>query len=89
VSNPHTDPSRKDFVYLLLVLAAIAALLFSIFSFLATAEMGEALALILFLVVGGLIIVGYMVGLMVLCFAAVRPFAKYIDKTSKQDPRSA
>jgi type IV secretory pathway VirB6-like protein len=83
VSNPHTDPSKKDLVYLLLVLAAVAGLLFTIFSFLATADVGETVALILFPVVGGLVIAGYMVGLMVLCFAAILPLAKRIDKPSK------
>ena len=86
MSNPHTDHSKKDLVYLLLVLAAVAGLLFTIFSFLATAEVGETVALILFLVVGGLVIAGYMVGLMVLCFVAILPLAKRIDKPSKQHP---
>ena len=86
MSNPHTDHSKKDLVYLLLVLAAVAGLLFTIFSFLATAEVGETVALILFLVVGGLVIAGYMVGLMVLCFAAILRLAKCIDKPSKQHP---
>ncbi len=71
VSNFHAVPSKKDFGYLLLVLAAIAGLLVAIFSFLATAQFGEMLGLVLFLAVGGLLLAGYGVGLMFLGLAIV------------------
>ena len=85
VSNPLKGGSAKGFVYLLLVLAVVAGSLFTIFSFLATAQVGEAVALVLFLAVAGLLIVGYMVGLMVLGLAMV-PAAMLVGK--RRDRRS-
>jgi hypothetical protein len=55
-------------VYLLLILVVIAGSLAAIFTFLATAQFGETLGFALFLAVSGLLIAGYMVGLMVLGF---------------------
>ena len=83
MSNLQLDSPGNDFVYVLFVLAAIAGSLFAIFSFLATAQVGETLALVLFLVVGGLLIAAYMVGLMVLGLAIV-PLAKSVSRLRDQ-----
>jgi hypothetical protein len=56
---------------------AIAGSLFAIFSFLSTAQFGEAVGLVLFLSVAVLLIAGYMVGLIVLGLAIV-PVAKFV-----------
>ena len=77
MSNPRADVPEKGLVYLLLVLAVIAGALVSIFSFLATAQFGEILGIVLFLTVAALLIAGYMVGLMVLGLAIV-PLAKLV-----------
>jgi uncharacterized membrane protein YhaH (DUF805 family) len=80
----HRRLSRKGFVYLLLVLTVIAVLLFMVFTFLATAEVGEVLALISFLAVAGLLIEGYMVGTMVLGLVAIVLLMKYVGGSSEQ-----
>ena len=85
VSNPDTGPGVKGFAYLLLVLAAVAGSLFTIFSFIATTQVGEELALVLFLAVAGLLIVGYMLGLMALGLA-IMPVAKLVG--GRRDRRS-
>jgi hypothetical protein len=71
-------------VYLPLVLVAIAVSLFTIFSLLVTAAVSESLALVLFLIVAGLLIAGYMVGLMVLAFLAIVTISKRGGKPSKE-----
>lgn len=78
--NLNTEVSGKDFAYvLLLALGVIAALSVAIFSFVATVQLGEALAVVLFLAVGGLLIAGYMVGLIVLGLAIV-PLVQYVRR---------
>jgi uncharacterized membrane protein YhaH (DUF805 family) len=80
VPNLNTEVSGKDFAYvLLLALGVIAALSVAIFSFVATVQLGEALAVVLFLAVGGLLIAGYMVGLIVLGLAIV-PLVQYVRR---------
>jgi len=66
----------REFVYLVVILACIAGSLFLIFSFLATAEFGEALGASLFLVVTGLLIGGYLVGLMVVALLGIALLTK-------------
>ena len=77
MSTFHPNSSGKEVVYILLVLAAIAGSLVTIFYFLSIAEVSEMLALVLFLAVAGLLIVGYMVAIMVLGLAIV-PVAKLV-----------
>jgi hypothetical protein len=55
-----------------------------VFTFLATAEVGEVLALISFLAVAGLLIEGYMVGTMVLGLVAIVLLMKYVGGSSEQ-----
>ena len=83
MSNSRNDPSRRDFICILILLGAIAGSLVEIFSFIATAEISEALGVVLFLVVGGLVVAGYMTGLMVLGLALV-PLAKRVSKPRDQ-----
>ena len=64
-------------------MAAIAGALVAAFSYLATIEISEALAFVLFLVIGALLIAGYMIGLMVLGLALV-PLAKHVSKRRDQ-----
>jgi hypothetical protein len=77
---------KKEFGYLLLVLAAIAGSLFMIFTFLATAEVSEATGVVLFLVVAGLLMGGYMAGLMVLAWVAFTLPTKRMGKPTEQQP---
>jgi ABC-type multidrug transport system permease subunit len=77
---------KKEFVYLLLVLAAIAGALFMIFTFLAMVEVSEAMGVALFLVVVGLLIGGYMVGLMVLALVAFTLPTRRIGMAGEQQP---
>ena len=84
MSTPRRNLSKKDFAYLLIALAAIAGSLLVIFTFLAIEEMGETLALILFLTVTGLLIAGYAVGLMVLGLVAIVGFSRLGNQSSKQ-----
>ena len=63
--------AQNGFVYLVLVLLLILGSLFALFTFLATTTMSEALGVILFVVVAGLLIGAYMVGLMVLAFVGM------------------
>ena len=86
MSHPFRDLRKKEFAYLLLVLAAIAGSLFMIFTFLATVEVSEAIGVVLFLVVAGLLMGGYMVGLMVIAWAAFTLPARRIDKATEQQP---
>lgn len=85
VSNSQIDAPKRAIVYLLLALAAIAGSLLATFSFVSTTQVGETLALVLFLAVAGLLIAGYMLGLMVLCFAIV-PLGKLVGR--QRDQRS-
>jgi len=85
VSNLPIDASQKGLVCILLVLAVIAGSLFTIFSFVSTAQVDEALDVVLFLTVVGLLVVGYMVGLMFLGLLIV-PVAKLVR--SWRDQRS-
>ena len=85
VLSSQTNESKSDLVYLVIVLAAIAGSLFTVFTFLATTQVGETLALVLFLAVGGLLVMGYMVGLMILGLVIV-PFARHVS--SSRDQRS-
>jgi hypothetical protein len=62
---------KKQLLFLLLILAAIAGSLFTTFTFLATTSFGETLGLTLFLLVTVLLIVGYMVGFAVFAFLAI------------------
>jgi len=85
VSSSQTNESKSDLVYLLVMLAAIAASLFTVFTFLATTQVGETLALVLFLTVGSLLVTGYMVGLMILGLLIV-PLARRVS--GPRDQRS-
>jgi len=85
VSSSQTNESKSDLVYLLVMLAAIAASLFTVFTFLATTQVGETLALVLFLAVGSLLVTGYMVGLMILGLLIV-PLARRVS--GPRDQRS-
>jgi hypothetical protein len=78
-------------VYLLLILGAIAGSLFMVFTFLANAEFGEAAGVALFFVVAGLLVAGYMVGLMFLAMIALMMLHKRMLTPNKSDavPRSA
>jgi hypothetical protein len=84
LSNQSRGRLNKDFVCLLLALAVIAGLLGSIFTFLATVEIGEALAFALFLLVSGLLMMGYALGIMVLGWGVIIEFGKHINKQSNQ-----
>jgi len=77
------DLRRKEFGYLLFILVCVAGSLFGILTFVATTEFDEATGVVLFLVVTGLIIGGYMVGVLVLAFLAVVVLPKLIVKPSK------
>ena len=80
---------KKEFVYLLLVLVAIAGALFTVFTFLATVAVGEVIGAVLFLVVTALLIGGYMVGLMafaLLVFAL--PWKRVSRSGEKQSTQS-
>jgi len=74
--------AQNGFVYLVLVLLLILGSLFALFTFLATTTMSEALGVILFVVVAGLLIGAYMVGLMVLAFVGMVFLAGRTDKGS-------
>lgn len=56
---------------LVLVLAAVAGSLFMIFTFIATTIVSETTGLMLFVVVTGLLIVGYMLGFVFVAFVTV------------------
>ena len=75
---------KKEFVYLLAVLALVAGALFMIFTLLATVEISEAMGVVLFLVVAALLIGGYMVGLIVLALLAFTVPTIRIGKRSEQ-----
>jgi ABC-type multidrug transport system permease subunit len=75
---------KKEFGYLLLVLAAIAGSLFVIFTFLATVEVSEAMGVVLFLVVAGLLMGGYMAGLMILAWVVFTLPARRMGKPTEQ-----
>jgi VIT1/CCC1 family predicted Fe2+/Mn2+ transporter len=77
---------KKEFVYLLLVLALVAGALFMIFTFLATVEVSEAMGVVLFLVVAALLIGGYVVGLIVLVLLAFTVPTMRIARRSEQQP---
>lgn len=83
MSNVPLGPSRKDFLYVLLALAAITGSLVALFSLLATIEVDEMVALVFFLVVGGLLLAGYMVGLLFLGLALV-PVVQRVRKRRDQ-----
>ena len=83
VLSSQTNESKSDLVYLVIVLAAIAGSLFTVFTFLATTQVGETLALVLFLAVGGLLVMGYMVGLMILGLVIV-PLARHVSGSRDQ-----
>jgi hypothetical protein len=59
--------------------------LFAAFTFLATAQVGETLAFVLFLAAGGLLVAGYMVGLVILGLL-ILPLARYVS--GQRDQRS-
>lgn len=77
---------KKEFVYLLLVLAVVAGALLMIFTLLATVEVSEAMGFVLFLVVAALLIGGYMVGLIVLALLAFTVPTMRIANRSQQQP---
>jgi VIT1/CCC1 family predicted Fe2+/Mn2+ transporter len=85
VLSSQTNESKNDMVYLVVILAAIAGSLFTVFTFLATMEVGEALAVVLFLAVSGLLVTGYMVGLIILGLVIV-PLARHVS--GPRDQRS-
>jgi len=85
VSSSQTNESKSDLVYLLVILAAIAGSLFTEFTFLATTQLGETLALVLFLAASCLLVTGYMVGLMILGLLIV-PLARHVS--GPRDQRS-
>jgi hypothetical protein len=89
VSHFPKDFPKKEFVYLLVVLAVVAGALFMIFTFLATVEISEATGVVLFLVVAALLIGGYMVGLIVLALLAFTvPTIRIAKRSEKQQVKS-
>jgi hypothetical protein len=78
VSSSQNSTLNRDLVYLLLALAAIAGSLFSVFTLLATTQIDEALAVVLFLVAGCLLLAGYMVGLMILGIV-ILPLVRHVS----------
>ena len=74
---------RKEFVYLLIALACIAGSLFAVFTFLATAEFDEATGVILFLVVAGLLVAGYWVGLIIVAVLGIAAITKPVGKSTE------
>jgi hypothetical protein len=78
---------QKEFIYLLIVLAFVAGSLFVTFIFLATMQASEGVALLLFLAVAGLMIVGYMAGVLVLAIAALAALTKYVGLLNRQQPK--
>jgi hypothetical protein len=74
---------QRQFLFLLFAIAAVAGSLFTIFSFLATSTASEAIGMILFVLVTGLLMVGYMLAFMALGFAAILFFVKYWARFTK------
>ena len=74
---------RKEFAYLLIALACIAGSLVAVFTFLGTAEFDEATGVILFLVVAGLLVAGYWVGLMIVAVLGIVAIAKPVGKSTE------
>jgi len=66
VSSISLAASKSQIGYLLLILVFVAVSLFLVFSFVASAEVDELRGVVLFLVTAGLLVVGYMVGLLFL-----------------------
>lgn len=71
MSNIPLATSKSQIGYLLIILAFVAVSLFLVFSFVASAEVGEVEGVVLFLVAAGLLVVGYMVGLLFLAVVGV------------------
>ena len=80
----------KGLAFPILILAAVAGSLFLIFSFLSTAVVSEVVGIGLFLVTTGLLIVGYMVGLMFVGLVGITVVAGRVGRPrgeqSKQHP---
>jgi hypothetical protein len=71
VSDISLAASKSQIGYLLFILAFVAVSLFLVFSYVASAEVGEVGGVVLFFVAAGLLIVGYMVGLLFLAVLGV------------------
>jgi hypothetical protein len=71
MSNPYGGLLDRAFIFLFVVLAGVAGLLFIIFNFLGTSQLNEAMGLILFLSITGLLIAGYALGFTVLAFLTI------------------
>jgi uncharacterized membrane protein YedE/YeeE len=78
---------QREFLYLLLALAFVGASLFAVFTLLASTEVGEPVALLLFLMVVGLMVTGYMGGVLVLAVAAISVLTRYAGRLGRQEPK--
>jgi len=79
----------KDFVYLLLVLLCIAGALLALFTFVATTEVDEAMGVSLFLIAAGLLMGGYMVGLMILALVGITAISVRTGKLNDQSHKQS
>ena len=74
----------KDFLFLLVVLLCIGGALLALFTFVATTKVDEAMGVNLFLIVAGLLVGGYMVGLMVLALVGITALMGRMGKLNDQ-----
>jgi len=79
----------KDFVYLLLILLCIAGALLALFTFVATTEVDEAMGVSLFLIAAGLLMGGYMVGLMILALVGITAISVRTGKLNDQSHKQS
>ena len=82
VAQSYRVLAQKGFVYLVLILLLIVGSLFLLFTFLANVMVTEASGVILFLIVAGLLIGAYLVGLMALAFVGMVFLTGRTDKRS-------
>jgi len=75
---------KGQFTFLLLALAAIAGSLFMVFIYVASSTFSELVGTLLFLLVTGLLIGGYMLGFMALAFVGILLLTKCLVTSSKQ-----
>jgi hypothetical protein len=68
---------------MVLALAAIAGSLFMIFTYLASSTFSELVGPLVFLLVTGLLIAGYMLGFMALAFVGILLLTKYLVPSRK------
>ena len=84
MSDSYGGLLKQPFILLLALLAAIGGGLFLILGFVASAQMNEGIGAALFLVVAGLVFVGYVVGVMVLAFVAILVLTRYWQRAEKK-----